>query len=52
MKYEKPMMDVLLFNKPDVVRTSDITGGGLGGLGGGDNPGTDVNGGQRSTGYF
>ena len=50
MKYEKPIMDIIVFGRPDVIRTSDITGGGLGGFGGGDNPGTDVNNGQRTSG--
>ena len=50
MKYEKPIMDIVALDNLDVIRTSDITGGGLGGFGGGDNPGTDVNGGRRSIG--
>lgn len=55
MMYEKPIMNVMQFTNLDIVRTSDeVVGGGLGGIGGGDNPGTDVNGGQSSAGqgYF
>ena len=49
MKYEKPNMDVLFFNNLDIVRTSDIIGGGLGGFGSGDNGGTSVNGNSRNS---
>lgn len=49
MKYETPIMDVLFFGNRDIVRTSDITGGGLGGFGSGDNGGTPVNGNSRSS---
>ena len=38
MNYEKPKLDLLTLDNHDVIRTSDIVGGGLIGGGSGDGP--------------
>ena len=51
MKYEDPIMSVIIFGDVDIIRTSDIIGGGLGGDSSGDGSGSDVNTGKSRM-YF